>query len=341
MPACSPWHTAYGKVEQVTHIHEQATRASGIGRLRPALALFAIALGVGAIAPLASGAAIRGGSTRPAAHGVTIAMANESFGTQLVVGSGPLSGFTVYAITSDTTKTFGCTTVVFHGPGGSSFPCTGPMTSNSAEWPALTTTAAPVAGHGVTRALLGTVFRKGIGHQVTYAGHPLYLFDRGPGQITGEGWDEPMLPPWHGQWWVVNPSGSFQEWSQTLTSSILANGSTTALSALMQTGAGFHAFPLYAFSADSPSKSACVAACARVFEPLLTTGTPGLEGSAVTGALGSITRADGTKQVTYKGHPLYLYGHEGIAMVRGRGFVTQGNGNNKVVGGGTFTLVTP
>jgi hypothetical protein len=55
-----------------------------------------------------------------------------------------------------------------------------------AERPALTTPAPPVAGPGVDQSLLATVYRE-FGYQVTYAGQPLYLFDQGPGQVTGEG----------------------------------------------------------------------------------------------------------------------------------------------------------
>jgi predicted lipoprotein with Yx(FWY)xxD motif len=39
-------------------------------------------------------------------------------------------------------------------------------------------------------------------------------------------------------------------------------------------------------------------------------GTPKAGGAAVAADLGTITRSDGTVEVTCKGHPLYLYGND-------------------------------
>jgi predicted lipoprotein with Yx(FWY)xxD motif len=64
---------------------------------------------------------------------------------------------------------------------------------------------------------------------------------------------------------------------------------------------------VYLFEADKDGASACIGACARVWPPVATTGSPKAGGSAVAADLGTITRADGTMQVTYNGHPLYLY----------------------------------
>jgi predicted lipoprotein with Yx(FWY)xxD motif len=64
---------------------------------------------------------------------------------------------------------------------------------------------------------------------------------------------------------------------------------------------------LYLFLADSGTKSACTGACATAWPPLLATGKP-TAGTGVTGSkLGTTTRSDGSKQVTYSGHPLYLF----------------------------------
>jgi predicted lipoprotein with Yx(FWY)xxD motif len=66
-------------------------------------------------------------------------------------------------------------------------------------------------------------------------------------------------------------------------------------------------FALYSFSADSRGRSNCSGACARAWPPLLTKGTPVARGAASGPLLGTTRRRDGSLQVTYRGHPLYLY----------------------------------
>jgi predicted lipoprotein with Yx(FWY)xxD motif len=65
---------------------------------------------------------------------------------------------------------------------------------------------------------------------------------------------------------------------------------------------------LYLFEADDPTMSACSGACAQVWPPLLTQGSPvTVSGPAQSALVGSLARGDGTQQVTYDGHPLYYY----------------------------------
>jgi predicted lipoprotein with Yx(FWY)xxD motif len=64
---------------------------------------------------------------------------------------------------------------------------------------------------------------------------------------------------------------------------------------------------LYLFLADKNGKSSCNGACAAAWPPLLTSGTPQAGSGATGGMLGTTTRDDGTKQVTYNNHPLYMY----------------------------------
>lgn len=63
---------------------------------------------------------------------------------------------------------------------------------------------------------------------------------------------------------------------------------------------------LYVYKNDSMNVSNCTGACAQNWPPLTTTGTPSLA-SGVPGTLGTITRGDGSKQVTYNGMPLYTF----------------------------------
>lgn len=71
-------------------------------------------------------------------------------------------------------------------------------------WPPLLTTGKPHAAAGAKASLLGTSKRKNGTLQVTYAGHPLYLFlkDKAAGQTKGEG-----LNFFGAQWYVLAPSG--------------------------------------------------------------------------------------------------------------------------------------
>jgi predicted lipoprotein with Yx(FWY)xxD motif len=62
---------------------------------------------------------------------------------------------------------------------------------------------------------------------------------------------------------------------------------------------------VYLFEADKGPHSRCSGACAAAWPPVI--GTPKAAGQVSAAKLGSITRPDGTKQVTYKGHPLYFF----------------------------------
>lgn len=72
---------------------------------------------------------------------------------------------------------------------------------------------------------------------------------------------------------------------------------------------------IYYFDKESGSKSECDGACAEAWPPVLTEGAPGAGAGAQAGLLGTTERDDGTTQITYDGHPLYYYAHEGPGQV--------------------------
>ena len=97
---------------------------------------------------------------------------------------------------------------------------------------------------------------------------------------------------------------------------------TTARSGLGQIVADSHGRTLYLFEKDTTARSACSGTCAVYWPPLLTSGQTVASKGAKQSLLGSIKRADGTRQVTYAGHPLYLFSGD---SVRGQ---TNGEGLN-------------
>lgn len=64
---------------------------------------------------------------------------------------------------------------------------------------------------------------------------------------------------------------------------------------------------LYLFEKDKHGKSACSGACASYWPPLITHGKPLAIGGAKQSLLGTIKRSNGSRQVTYAGHPLYTF----------------------------------
>jgi len=84
---------------------------------------------------------------------------------------------------------------------------------------------------------------------------------------------------------------------------------------------------LYLFEKDRRGQSACSGLCVAYWPPLLTTG----KSMAIKGAkqtlLGSIRRSDGTRQVTYSGHPLYFFsGDSKRGQTNGEGLTDFGAG---------------
>ena len=64
---------------------------------------------------------------------------------------------------------------------------------------------------------------------------------------------------------------------------------------------------LYLFEKDKRGHSACSGACAMYWPPMITQGKPIAGRGVKTSLLGTIRRANGARQVTYAGHPLYRY----------------------------------
>jgi len=77
---------------------------------------------------------------------------------------------------------------------------------------------------------------------------------------------------------------------------------------------------LYLFASDTSSTSRCSGACAAAWPPLTAKGSVSAIDAASTADIATITRQDGTKQVTYAGHPLYYFaGDSSAGQTHGQG----------------------
>lgn len=72
---------------------------------------------------------------------------------------------------------------------------------------------------------------------------------------------------------------------------------------------------IYLFKKDPKGKTVCYGSCAKLWPPVYTKAAPVAGTGVRKGLLGTIKRRDGRLQVTYGGHPLYFYAHEGPGKV--------------------------
>lgn len=84
---------------------------------------------------------------------------------------------------------------------------------------------------------------------------------------------------------------------------VIVSVATTSLGPVLT---GANGLTLYTHAGDTATSSTCVGSCASAWPPLaVASGATVTAGTGVTGTFASLTRADGTIQVTYNGLPLY------------------------------------
>ncbi|MSQ22872.1 MAG: hypothetical protein EXR53_06185 [Dehalococcoidia bacterium] len=163
-------------------------------------------------------------------------------------------------------------------------------------WLPLLTAGDPTAGDGVTQATLGVIQRTEGGIQVVYNGRPLYhnVQDTAAGDAKGQNVGT--------LWFVLSGDGSpIQDAAQIKTVS------SPALGTIITDRSGR---TLYLASRDEANKSNVTGNTTRSRPPVLTIGDPTAGEGAAANLLGTLKRAEGSTQVTYKGRPLYYYARD-------------------------------
>jgi predicted lipoprotein with Yx(FWY)xxD motif len=132
----------------------------------------------------------------------------------------------------------------------------------------------------------GTITRTDGNKQTTYKGWPLYYWfkDKVAGDMTGEGVAK--------EWYVL-----------TVPAYTVMIGTTKDLGNFLVDGSGN---TLYWFTKDSANTSACSGDCIKAW-PAFSADSFAVPSALKAADFGTITRADGAKQSTYKGYPLYYW----------------------------------
>ena len=151
-----------------------------------------------------------GGAAAAALSAATIAACGggSSSTTAVTMPKGPTGSAATFGVASNSglgkilVNSKGDTLYLFKKDTGMKSTCTGACATN---WPPLRASGKPLAGTGLSTAKVGTTARSDGKPQVTYNGHPLYLFqgDSSPGQTNGQG-----ISAFGAAWFAVSPGGT-------------------------------------------------------------------------------------------------------------------------------------
>ena len=147
-------------------------------------------------------------------------------------------------------------------------------------------------------------------------------------------------------------TSSSQASSSTTTTSqgyAVQTGSSASFGNYLENGTGF---TLYMFSQDKPGNgtSTCSGACAATWPPFYAGNDPTLPTGLNSSSFATITRADGSKQTTYNGWPLYYFAPdksagstsgEGIDHFGGLWYAippTMQQSGGQIVGGSSYSV---
>lgn len=167
-------------------------------------------------------------------------------------------------------------------------------------WPPALARPEGVELRGVNRELVNTVTRSDGQEQLTLAGWPLYRYskDTAPGQASGH--------KVRSTWFAVTPTGQ-KAVEATQAGALLVATQSDELGTIVVDADGYTMYRFDRDSADAKT-SACWGPCAKTWPPAV---VPDGEEIVVDGIerdlVNTITRADGTKQLTLGGWPLYGY----------------------------------
>src|SRR5262249_5055523 len=154
-------------------------------------------------------------------------------------------------------------------------------------------------GDSALKGKFGTLDGPG-GKQVTYNGIPLYHYaaDKKAGEVKGEGV--------FGVWFVATPNMRPLENEKSAAVHVTRTSVDGKQQVVLTDGKGH---TLYWFVGDSAKQTNCRDKCLQAWPMLAATGSNPTSDHPLPGAFAVIT-VSGGKQVTYNGHPLYVFSQD-------------------------------